>query len=458
MIKKMLSYFSVFTLTTLTIPTSACFFNFHNTGPQVASNFNLETYTAWNNFVTNNKITVINTYADQGANNGENAIIVFTKTHGVYFVTDSSYKQIMLTNNTVSTISQVVPFSLNGQQDFYIGGQDKNKKLAVERAVFNDSSLTAIPVKNLPQNQTLKYLAVRNATEHGDNFQIYCIITTSATQMLFYSGTVSDSSQTPIDLVIPIANTIRGINPELLHKGTIPTIQAITVKNNLIYIYTKKHGAYYYEIGSNDEGFIDDKNLAKDAAINDVKVSNDGSLILASTTNGLYYAKNIVTGTEAAPPYTWNPLSDNKYWNINEVADAIMTNNGGSKTPTIINQFYVSNGVNSYALAINTKAKGGTTTTFSPFKPFVPIPNLTSYFQNKTGLSAQYQFFSGGDKPKATNYLYYEQGTTFAPAIRFNPNSQIAHLYAPAPGAANETTNSLVGIQLKSGIEYFLTT
>ena len=45
MIKKMLSYFSVFTLTTLTIPTSACFFNFHNTGPQVASNFNLETYT-----------------------------------------------------------------------------------------------------------------------------------------------------------------------------------------------------------------------------------------------------------------------------------------------------------------------------------------------------------------------------------------------------------------------------
>ena len=137
-----------------------------------------------------------------------------------------------------------------------------------------------------------------------------------------------------------------------------------------------------------------------------------------------------------------------------------MTNNGGDAPTSIVNQFYVSNGVDSYALAINTKAKGGTTTTFSPFKPFVPIPNLTSYFQDTTkdSLSAQYQFFSGGDNLQATNYLYYEQGTTFAPAVRFNPNNQIAHLYAPAPGLANETTNSLVGIQLKSGLEYFLTT
>ena len=137
-----------------------------------------------------------------------------------------------------------------------------------------------------------------------------------------------------------------------------------------------------------------------------------------------------------------------------------MTNNGGDSPTTIVNQFYVSNGTDSYALAIDTKAKGGTAITFSPFKSFTPIPNLKSYFQNttKASLSAQYQFFSGGDSPKATNYLYYEQGTTFAPAVRFSPNSQIAHLYAPAPGLANETTNSLVGIQLKSGLEYFLTT
>lgn len=460
MIKKMLSYFSVFTLTTLTIPTSACFFNFHNTGPQVASNFNLETYTAWNNFVTNNKITVINTYADQGANDGENAIIVFTKNHGVYFVTDSSYKQIMPTTNTITSISQVTNFSLNGKQAFYVGGTDKNGHLAIERAVFTNNSFTIVPVKLPAQDLTtktiLKYLAVRTVTELGQTFQAYCIVIANDAQVIFYLGHVGDNSQTTAVPQLPIersviANKKENINPDILANSKI---KALTVQNNLVYIYTK-YGAYYYKAGSNNLEFQADPNL--NVAIKDLKISYDKSLILASTTDGLYYAKNIATGTEAAP-YTWNPLSDNKYWNINEVANAIMTNDGGDTTPPIVNQFYVSNGTDSYALAINTKAKGGTTTTFSPFKPFVPIPNLKSYFQNTTGLSAQYHFFSGGDKPKATNYLYYEQGTTFAPAVRFNPDSQIAHLYAPAPGATNETTNSLVGIQLKSGLEYFLTT
>ena len=300
----MLSYFSVFTLTTLTIPTSACFFNFHNTGPQVASNFNLETYTAWNNFVTNNNITVINTYADQGKNDGENAIIVFTKNHGVYFVTDSSYKQIMPTTNTVSTISQVVPFSLNGKQAFYVGGTDKNGHLAVERAVFTNNSFTLVPVKIPSQDLTtktiLKYLAVRTVTELGQTFQAYCIVTANDAQVLFYLGHVGDNSQTtpvpqfPIERSV-IANKKENINPDILAN---PKIKALTVQNNLFYIYTK-YGAYYYKGGSNNLEFQADPNLH--VVIKGVKVSNDRSLILASTSDGLYYAKNITTGTEAAP-------------------------------------------------------------------------------------------------------------------------------------------------------------
>ena len=246
--------------------------------------------------MTSNKITVINTYADQGANDGENAIIVFTKNHGVYLVNNDSYKQIIPTNNTVTTISQVTAFSLNGKQAFYVGGQDTNKKLAVERAVFDGGNLTVIPVKIPAQNQTLKYLAVRNLTEHGDTFQVYFVITANTTQVLLFAGSVEDGFQTPVLQGVPIANTKEGINPELLQNETIPIIQAITVKNNLIYIYTKNHGAYYYEAGSSGKVFIPDENLAKESGIQiqDVKVSNDESLILASTTDGLYYAKNIV--------------------------------------------------------------------------------------------------------------------------------------------------------------------